>query len=144
MTAWVGREDTQVQVDLPLSTSGMAFFRSNEANCDLSNVTNCANGQSNIVHGGETVEDTAFTLNQAAYYVLQYGANQASLEVSTEERLTNDNNTDFYPRDSHHVVVHNNRLWLIGGYDGAQKNDVWRSEDGVNWRLGFHHVFQFQ
>ena len=143
VTAWVGREDAQVQVDLPLSPSGMQFFRSNEANCDLSNVANCANGQSDIIFTGQTVEDTAFTVdptltvNQTAYYTLQYGANQASLEVSAEERLTNANNTDFQPRDSHHVVVHNNRLWVIGGYDGflpdLRTNDVWWSVDGVNW-----------
>ena len=140
VTAWVGREDAEVQVDLPLSASGMAFFRSNEANCDLSNVMNCANGQSNIVHGGQTVKDTTLTVdptvtvNPTAYYTLQYGANQASLEISTEERLTNANNTDFSPREAHQVVVHNNRLWVIGGLDGSgRKNDVWWSVDGVNW-----------
>ena len=135
VTAWVGRENAEVQVDLPLSTSGMQFFRSNEANCDLSNVHSCANGQSNIVHGDETVEDTAFTLNQTAYYVLQHGANQASLEVSTEVARTGPR---FSPRTSHQVVVHNNRLWVIGGrafVDGAlvRYNDVWWSQDGVNW-----------
>ena len=52
---------------------------------------------------------------------------------------------DFSTRDGHQAVVHDNRLWVIGGSDvGARNNDVWRSEDGVNWRLGFSDVFQFQ
>ena len=50
----------------------------------------------------------------------------------------------FSGRQNHQVVVHNNQLWVIGGFDGAQKGDVWRSEDGENWRLGFHRVFQFR
>ena len=136
MTAWVGSKDAEV--NLPSSATGMSFFRSTEANCDLSNVENCANGQRDIVFGGQTVEDTAFTLDQTAYYVLQHGANQASLEVSTEERSTNANNADFSPREGHQVVVHNNRLWVIGGFEGPAglgvvKNDVWWSEDGVTW-----------
>ena len=24
-------------------------------------------------------------------------------------------------------------MWLIGGYDGALKNDIWNSSDGENW-----------
>ena len=139
VTAWVGRENAQVQVDLPLWASDMPFFRSSEADCDLSNVWNCANGQWSSVTGGQTVEDTAFTVdptltvNQTAYYTLQHGANQASLEVSAEERLTNANNADFSPRQEHQVVVHNNRLWVIGGSGGGLRNDVWWSVDGVNW-----------
>ena len=27
----------------------------------------------------------------------------------------------------------NNKLWVIGGYDGENKNDVWSSIDGVSW-----------
>ncbi|HIJ65351.1 MAG TPA: hypothetical protein HPP77_05300 [Candidatus Hydrogenedentes bacterium] len=37
------------------------------------------------------------------------------------------------PRSSHTVVVHEDRLWVLGGYDGEWRNDVWRSRDGVNW-----------
>ena len=124
MTAWVG--STNTKVDLPLWASDMLFFRSTEANCDVSNVHSCANGQWDRVTGGQTVEDTAFTLNQSAYYVLQHGASQASLEVSTER---------FVERSSHQVVAHNNRLWVIGGNtDGARKNDVWWSvDDGKTW-----------
>ncbi len=37
-------------------------------------------------------------------------------------------------RYDHMVVVHNDKMWLLGGYDnGDYKNDVWYSEDGINW-----------
>ncbi|MCZ7608365.1 MAG: hypothetical protein M5U25_20455 [Planctomycetota bacterium] len=39
-------------------------------------------------------------------------------------------------RNAHEVVVFNNRIWVIGGWDsGGYKNDVWSSADGVNWQL---------
>ena len=141
MTAWVGSTNAQVTVNVPLSAGSMEFFRSNEANCDP-NHTTCANGHVDSVIGSQTVEDTAFTLNQVAHYVLQQsgGANQALLTVSAEERSglrTNANNADFHPREDHEVVVHNNRLWVIGGYDAllpdVRTNDVWWSVDGVTW-----------
>ena len=40
------------------------------------------------------------------------------------------------PRRLPGVGVHNNKLWVIGGYDGAAyKNDVWSSPDGISWTL---------
>ncbi|MDH3343248.1 MAG: hypothetical protein OEM07_05955, partial [Gammaproteobacteria bacterium] len=43
----------------------------------------------------------------------------------------------FSARKYHQVVTYNDgsgeKLWLIGGYDGALKNDVWSSSDGINW-----------
>jgi len=39
----------------------------------------------------------------------------------------------FSGRRNHESVVFNNKMWVIGGYDGAVKNDVWYSSDGVTW-----------
>jgi N-acetylneuraminic acid mutarotase len=47
----------------------------------------------------------------------------------------------FPPRVRHAVVVSDNKLWVIGGWDelpaiggtGTRFNDVWSSPDGVNW-----------
>ena len=37
-------------------------------------------------------------------------------------------------RSSHTSVVFDNKLWVIGGYDGSSKlNDVWYSTDGLSW-----------
>ena len=53
-------------------------------------------------------------------------------------------------RDSQAVVVYKNKIWLMGGVNGATRiispgnvdygnaphfNDVWSSEDGTSWRL---------
>lgn len=42
----------------------------------------------------------------------------------------------FTPRYGHTTVVHNGKIWVIGGYDIGHnfKNDVWFSEDGKNWK----------
>jgi hypothetical protein len=42
--------------------------------------------------------------------------------------------TAFPARSDFTVVVYNNQLWLIGGYQGGfYKTDVWSSNDGINW-----------
>ena len=66
---------------------------------------------------------------------------------------------DFGSRHSISLTVHDNRLWLIGGYQGHYitgnyKNDIWSSVDGVNWNLekvsaefsprGGHRAISFQ
>lgn len=43
-------------------------------------------------------------------------------------------------RADHQTVVYNNQLWLIGGrtidnFVGSYKNDVWVSDDAINWSL---------
>jgi N-acetylneuraminic acid mutarotase len=48
-------------------------------------------------------------------------------------------NAPFSPRSLMSLIVHNNELWLIGGYNADVLNDVWRSTDGVTWRVGFSH-----
>ena len=41
--------------------------------------------------------------------------------------------TQFSPRMNHATVVYNGAMWVIGGYDGSARNDVWKSTDGVTW-----------
>ncbi|MEM7374741.1 MAG: hypothetical protein AAF587_39480 [Bacteroidota bacterium] len=38
-------------------------------------------------------------------------------------------------RSNHTALVFNNKLWVLGGNPccGGRKNDVWSSEDGINW-----------
>ena len=36
-------------------------------------------------------------------------------------------------RQGHQVVVHNDRMYLLGGNDGSSKKDVWSSTDGRIW-----------
>ncbi len=42
-------------------------------------------------------------------------------------------NAAFSGRSSHTTAVFDNKLWVIGGYDGNRKNDVWFSADGSTW-----------
>ena len=36
-------------------------------------------------------------------------------------------------RISHSSVVFDNKMWVIGGYDGSNTNDVWYSINGITW-----------
>lgn len=38
------------------------------------------------------------------------------------------------PRQYHDVAVFDDRLWVLEGYSGENRNDVWHSADGVDWR----------
>jgi hypothetical protein len=38
-------------------------------------------------------------------------------------------------RHGHTSVVHDGRMWVMGGYDGSYLNDVWSSSDGIGWTL---------
>ena len=47
-----------------------------------------------------------------------------------------DNNAGWPARRAHQAVVHNDRMYVLGGSaDGAPGNDVWSSADGVTWSL---------
>ncbi len=39
----------------------------------------------------------------------------------------------FTARSSHGCVAYNDKLWVLGGYNGGPRNDVWSSLNGVQW-----------
>jgi hypothetical protein len=43
----------------------------------------------------------------------------------------------FGPRWHPASMVHGGEMWVVGGFSLSFFNDVWRSSDGKNWRLGF-------
>ena len=45
------------------------------------------------------------------------------------------NQAPWSPRQYHSVVVFDNKIWVIAGFDSEKRNnnDVWFSEDGFNW-----------
>lgn len=52
----------------------------------------------------------------------------------TNWERTAPDNTILPRRDSCTLIVHDNHLWLLGGWDGTNYlNDVWRSPNGTNW-----------
>jgi hypothetical protein len=38
----------------------------------------------------------------------------------------------FFP-GTHNTLVHQGRIWILGGWDGEPRNDTWNSTDGMNW-----------
>jgi hypothetical protein len=42
-------------------------------------------------------------------------------------------NAGWSARYGHTSVVFDNKMWVMGGYDGSYRNDVWYSSDGVTW-----------
>jgi hypothetical protein len=37
------------------------------------------------------------------------------------------------PRQYHETAAFDDRMWVLEGYSGANRNDVWYSDDGSNW-----------
>lgn len=122
LKAWLGAANTEVE--FPATADGLSFVRATDADCDLSNYSVCADGQLDMLTG-ITINDSAARLNQQGWYWLQHGVrDSASLNVTQ---------TRFSTRQYLQTAVFNDKLWLIGGYDGSFRNDVWSSNDGVNW-----------
>ena len=45
------------------------------------------------------------------------------------------NSEGWSPRENHQAVSHNGLLYVLGGFDGTKKNDVWSSADGKSWTM---------
>ena len=45
------------------------------------------------------------------------------------------NNAGWPARDRHQAVVHNGRMYVLGGWVTVRANDVWSSTDGNSWRF---------
>lgn len=135
MTAWVGSNDTLVS--FPSIVTGLEFYRSTEAGCNISNFANCNNGQMNVLNG-LTIVDSAARLDAVGYYVLQKAQQQAKLTLNSDS-----SNFPFKNREFPQAVVFNNKLWMIGGYDRSipeYKNDIWSSIDGISWKEEVTHA----
>lgn len=48
-------------------------------------------------------------------------------------QLADSGNVVFTPRQDHVMITFNNKLWVIGGFDGEYLNDVWSSNNGAAW-----------
>ncbi len=82
------------------------------------------------------------------YIYLWGGINDETKELFNDVWRTKDgvkwekilNNADWGKRMiSNHINIFNNRMWVMGGNGDANGinplNDLWSSEDGINWRL---------
>lgn len=124
--AWVGATNTLLDVNdsLPDGSELYSYRASSYGGCDISNITACTNGQ-NLLLNGQTITNTAHTLVNPAFYKLKEGS---ALSTGSSE-----NTTRFSFRRKHQSVFFKDKFWVIGGYDGVNKNDVWSSPDGIKW-----------
>ncbi len=80
---------------------------------------------------------------QAGNYELNLTNTQGSSEVfismnevslydgSTWTQVTA--NADFSTRSSEQILSYDGKLWILGGYSGGHRNDIWSSTDGITW-----------
>ena len=60
----------------------------------------------------------------------------SSLDGKTWRQDKANNNAGWTARGGHQALVHNGRMYVLGGRDATQhRNDVWSSADGKNWDL---------
>ncbi|MFH1743379.1 MAG: cadherin-like beta sandwich domain-containing protein, partial [bacterium] len=108
---------------------------------------------SNEPHAALAVDGTAVADGQASEPIgLNVGRNIIQVEVTAQDGTTKNiytvkiirshptpkwikvqEKSPFPPRDSAGELVFGDRMWLFGGYTPKVINDVWCSEDGVNW-----------
>jgi hypothetical protein len=80
--------------------------------------------------------------NEAVYALGQNQGNYLKMTFGSTIRRTTDfqkwetlaEKSNLPNRIFHALLVFNNKIWLLGGFDGkAYYNDVWNSSDGVHW-----------
>ncbi len=68
--------------------------------------------------------------NIAGCSALSAASSLVKIDISWT-KLTN--SAGWSARYGHSSVVFNGKMWVLGGYDGSSKNDVWSSADGSTW-----------
>jgi hypothetical protein len=143
MSAWINVTDSQVT--LPQLALGKQFVRAPVATCTTpANVGTCPDAESDAVTA-TAITDGAAKLNTQAYYQLTAGTVAAAPVVVAAQR--------FSERIGHAALFFNNRYWVIAGGEPLlpnnipaapiqhiQKEDVWSSADGKNWKLETEHA----
>jgi len=77
-----------------------------------------------ILGGGRY--DTPDVPERAFYNDVWSSADGAAWECHTSAAA-------WFPRQYHEVALYDERLWVLEGWNGANRNDVWHSADGVEW-----------
>ncbi len=110
----------------------------------------CTNDGSGV---GEFTSEIDGLSAETEYFVRAYATNQIGtnygnqikfLTMKDPVQLVNDN-ADWGNRSAFFCTSFKNKLWVIGGFvsgDGPFKpNDVWSTQDGVNWTLENQKIF---
>ena len=123
LTAWVGKHNSEITFSD--GVQGVEFYRASEENCALDNYAACQDGQLDILDD-RSITDTALKLNQTAHARFNHGEIEKKMSLSANS---------FQFNNYQKFTKFKDKLWLIGGYNGQYKNQVWSSPDGENWTL---------
>ena len=103
-----------------------------------------------IIAGRASYHETIFDEDATIYEANDIWMSEDNGATWTE--VTAD--ASFEQRQDFQAVIHNGAIYITGGYGGdgyvsvqgkdSILNDVWRSEDGVNWRAGFSKTVTMQ
>ncbi len=115
------------------SQNGVAWTKSTEKKS-----WEARSGQSLVVFSNEVWllggSDTGALKNDVWYYTIALNNIFHKVRVWRKLKANDDNNNSWSARQNHSSVVYKGRVWVLGGNDGSDKNDVWSSNDGISWR----------
>lgn len=116
---------TDAQLTFSAEAQGLTLLRTTDENCDLEDIYNCAEGQSEVISEFD-ITDTALTIDNAAFYTIQHDT------IESEPKMINGG--EMGPRTFHQAVDFKGKIWLVGGSDDTGKTSrVVYSDDGNNW-----------
>lgn len=93
-----------------------------------------------VTHSGATVNFQgkiwAVVLNTETAYKHRAGTSEIWSSYNGKRWILRKSNP-FSGKKNASMVVHNNRLWVLGGRDGYNRylRDIWSSANGIDWRL---------
>ena len=90
-----------------------------------------------------TTQDTRvdFTLLDRGYYgacvvnssSISNCSNAIFIEAIGNTWIQTVRSASWSARNSHNSLIYDNKMWVLGGHDRLDKNDIWYSIDGSNW-----------
>lgn len=98
--------------------------------------------QANITSTSAVLMDNLEVLTDYYWKVIAKDGNGGEVQSATFGFTTRDlgfrstaetEDAAFPPRWGHTITAFDDKLWVIGGYDGTSYNDVWYSTDGKTW-----------
>lgn len=136
-TILIGLSDSYLALK-DINVGGLELLKADNADCNVSDIGNCVNPQVLLVEAKNTVTADFFNINTAPVSIWLKNGSKVSRRVNTKQLI-------FSGRQSHQVVVFNNKMWVIGGIDaGVHQNDVWSSAGGTQWYTTASFRFLFQ
>lgn len=119
---WLGKEDGLIS--LPENAYGIEIYSSNDTDCELTNLISCTNGEFTQFLGNDLQSKSAKS-SLSSYHHIVTNTDTSKIEVGISR---------FSKRKNTEVLVFNERIWVIGGYDSqGQNQEVWSSQDGDTW-----------